>query len=436
MPYPAIPTQVKCQQCGRSFTAEITTIVDVGDDPSLKERLLRGEINRAVCPACGAGGLLSTPLVYHDPAKELLLTYMPPEMGLSSADQERFLGRLVTTVMNALPPEQRKGYFLRPRTMLTMDSLLDTILEADGISKETLQAQRQRMNLLNQLVAAVDDDKTLDQLVEGHKAELNYEFFLLLADVIDAQADQPQAAQLLGRLREKLLQRVKPAMPEVAPADASYDQVADLLLGSVGTDAWRTNVALNLDRLDYGFFLRLTERIDAAEGEQHDKLADLRSRLLAELEELRNASQRAEDEATLLIMQLLEAQDVHAAVTEHLSEYDDAFFAVLQRYLRAAQQKNDARRVDQLQELLFAVRDAKEAELPPALRLLTRLTRATTLEESNAILEEQRGLVNADFLKQLDAYLEWAKEHLPQAELERLQQVRQQAQAKATILRA
>jgi len=415
--------------------AEITTIIDVGADPESKERLLRGQINRAVCPDCGAGGLLSSPLLYHDPAKELLLTYMPAELGLSNDDQERFLGRLVNTVMDSLPPEQRKGYFLRPRTLLTFESLLDTILEADGISKEALQAQRQRMSLLNQLIAAVDDDATLDQLVADHKAELNYEFFLLLAEVIEAEREQGQPDDAFEQLRDKLLERVNPAMPQAAAPDASYDQVADLLLESLDGEAWRANVALNYERLDYGFFQRLTARIEAAEGEQRDHLLELREKLLQELDALRNASQQAQDDAALLIMQLLEADDLAAAATEHLREYDEAFFVVLQRYLRTAQQKGDTRRVERLQRLMEAVRNAIEGQLPPELRLITRLSRAQSLEESGAILEENRSLLNDAFLQQFDAYLDSAKEQLGADELARLHEIREQAHAKMTIQR-
>ncbi|MEN6479357.1 MAG: CpXC domain-containing protein [Anaerolineales bacterium] len=436
MPYPGIPTQVKCPQCGRSFVTEIMTILDVGEDPTVKERLLRGQINRAICPQCGAGGLLSTPLLYHDPAKELLLTYMPPELGLSSDDQERFLGRLVNTVMNNTPPEQRKGYFLQPRTMLTLDSLLDTILEADGISKEALQAQRERVALLNQLLAAVDDDPTLEKLIAEHKDKLTYEFFLLLADLIDAEEQEDEGRELIARLRDKLLERVQPAMPQAAPAEASYDEVADLLLAALGTDAWRTNVVLNYERLDYGFFQRLTARIDAAQGEQQQRLTELRDQLLQELDEIRQASERAQDEAGLLLMQILEADDLTAAVEEHVAEFDEAFFAVLQRYLRAAQQKGDTARVERLQQVMLAVRNAIEAQLPPPLRLLTRLSRTTSLEESNAVLEENRGLLDDTFLQQFDAYIASAEEHLPQQEIERLRQIRAQAQAKMSILRA
>jgi len=90
---------------------------------------------------------------------------------LAFCQQEHIVGGLVNAVMNRLPPEQRKGYFLQPRTAITLDGLFDAILEADGVSREVLERQRARLRLVNELLAAVDDDKTLDALVEQHHAD-------------------------------------------------------------------------------------------------------------------------------------------------------------------------------------------------------------------------------------------------------------------------
>ena len=158
MPVPSIPVSVNCPKCGKSFIVQVKSVIDVGQEPELKEAFLRGRVNYAECPECGTGGMLSSALVYHDPAKELLITYVPTELGLSSDDREKYVGSLVSAVMNGLPPEERKGYFLQPKTALSLEGLFDTILEADGISKEELEQQRARLSLIGQLLAAVDDD--------------------------------------------------------------------------------------------------------------------------------------------------------------------------------------------------------------------------------------------------------------------------------------
>jgi hypothetical protein len=52
----------------------IEQLVDAESDPGSKARLLSGALNRVRCPVCSWEGQLAAPLVYHDPAHELLLT--------------------------------------------------------------------------------------------------------------------------------------------------------------------------------------------------------------------------------------------------------------------------------------------------------------------------------------------------------------------------
>jgi len=47
MPFPPMPTQVNCPQCKTRFVAQLHTIVDVGENPELKEQLQRGQITYA-----------------------------------------------------------------------------------------------------------------------------------------------------------------------------------------------------------------------------------------------------------------------------------------------------------------------------------------------------------------------------------------------------
>lgn len=443
MPFAPMPTPIRCPQCSTSFVVEVYTIVDVGEEPELKEQLLRGQINYARCPNCGAGGMLSSPLLYHDPEKELLIAYIPTEMGYTADQQEHVIGGLVNAVMNRLPPEKRKAYFLQPRRALTLDGLFDAILEADGVSREVLEGQRARLRLVNELLAAVDDDKTLDAMVEQHRAELDYEFFLLLSNLIDADAgvEGDEQAATLTQLRDKLLERVTPAMPRTAPRDASYDQLIDMLSGEEAAKTWRTTIALNRQRLDYGFFQALTARIDAAQASGDDATAEaltaLRQRILDELDAQNRLVRDAEDQASLLVMQLLEAPDVHAAVREHRDEIDDVFLMVLARLQAAAARRQDEARTARLTALLDATLEMLEEHLPPEERLLNRLLRTSTLDEANALLEEQRGLLNETFLARFDEYLAELEQHgEDSALLEHLRQVRAQAQAKMTILRA
>ena len=123
-------TQINCPKCRQPMVADVQQLFDAGADPQAKQMLLTGAFNIAQCPHCGYQGNLSAPIVYHDPAKELLLTFFPPEMMLPREEQERIIGPLLTRVMNSLPQEQRKGYLLNPQSMFTMQGLIERILEA------------------------------------------------------------------------------------------------------------------------------------------------------------------------------------------------------------------------------------------------------------------------------------------------------------------
>ena len=132
--------QVRCPRCQTPFAAPIINVVDVKRYPQLKAALLSGELNRAACPSCGAVSALSVPLVYHDPDKELLLVLIPSELNLPPDQQQRLIGGLVQAVMSNVPAEERKSYFLRPETLLSRQRLVERILEADGVTREMLEA--------------------------------------------------------------------------------------------------------------------------------------------------------------------------------------------------------------------------------------------------------------------------------------------------------
>ena len=442
MPFPALPTQIRCPRCDTSFVAQVRTVIDVGQEPELKEQFLRGQVNYVQCPQCGGGGLLSTVLVYHDPAKELLLTYVPAELNMPADQQEKLIGGLVNAIMNELPAEARKAYFLQPKAVLTVDSLYDTILEADGISKEALEAQRAKLKLINTLLAAVEDDKTLDKLVEEHRGELTYEFFLLLSDAIEAhQADgHDDRAQAMQSLREKLLQRVTPVMPTTSPKGSTYDELIELLRKAQGGSEWRSTIAVNRPRLDYGFFQALTAKIEAAQvandRETVTKLTELRQKILEELDSQDKRIREAQDGASLLIMELSEAQDLEAAVRQHSEEINEIFIGLLVRYQDAAKARNDTARAQKLGKILDTAINVIEEKLPPDVRLINKLLRAEHPEGTNAILEEYRGLLTDAFLETYDKYIADLEKARDKELAEHLKAVRGQIVAKMSILRA
>ena len=198
-------TQTSCPRCRQPILAQVEQLFDVNADPQAKQRLLSGQANYVRCSHCGYEGMLSIPIVYHDASKELLLTYFPPELGVAMNEQERLIGPMITQAVNRLAPEQRKAYILRPQSMFTMQTMLEKILEADGITKEDIQKSQQRMALLERLMTVSPASRV--DVIKQEEANIDQSFFMLLSRIMEAtlaQGDQNAARQLAG-LQQDLL---------------------------------------------------------------------------------------------------------------------------------------------------------------------------------------------------------------------------------------
>jgi DNA-directed RNA polymerase subunit RPC12/RpoP len=113
-------TITNCPRCKTRVPVEFQQVFDLNVDPQAKNRFLSRNYNLISCPTCGYQGNMATPLVYHDPEKELLLTYFPAELGLPVNEQEKILGPIITGVVNALPNDKKKGYLFSPGAMFTL----------------------------------------------------------------------------------------------------------------------------------------------------------------------------------------------------------------------------------------------------------------------------------------------------------------------------
>src|SRR5262245_20021163 len=269
----AIPPQaiqLTCPNCRAPMRAQLVTLIDVGRQPELKNYLLAGQLNLAVCPNCGTPAMVAAPLIYHDPAKQLFLVHFPQQLNARPDEQERFIGDATQAIMRGMPADAPRGYLLNPRRFLTLNSLVDTILEADGISREMVEAQRARVDLIGLLAEAYEQgEEQLAQVVEQHKDALDYELFATLTAFAEASAQggRDDSAELLLGLRQKLIELTgvdAGAISEPEGEDISLDEVIERLADA---DAVELEEIIGEVRpaIDYGFFEEWTKRIDAAE---------------------------------------------------------------------------------------------------------------------------------------------------------------------------
>src|SRR5476651_2720272 len=176
-------TQITCPNCRRPFSAILEQVIDAGRDPQAKARLLSGRTNLVTCPNCSYQSMVSTPMVYHDASKSLLLIYIPMELSLPKTEQERLVGSLTNAIINSLPQDQRRGYLFTPKMALTMQGLIEMVLEGDGITKEMIEAQRVKMRLVETFLQV--DPEQIPALVKEHDDKLDNEFFSMMTAVAE-----------------------------------------------------------------------------------------------------------------------------------------------------------------------------------------------------------------------------------------------------------
>ncbi|MCA9913918.1 MAG: CpXC domain-containing protein, partial [Anaerolineae bacterium] len=168
-------TTIQCVQCHQPVRAVVRSLIDAQQDPEAKVHLLSGRLNAAPCPSCGAINTVMTPLLYHDASKELLISFVPMEMGLSKDAQEKAIGELMRQLTGNLGNSGFKGYLLQPRQALTLQGLVEQVLQADGVTPQMMEAQRERVRLVEMFIQSPEEN--LPALVQEYDAKIDAEFF-------------------------------------------------------------------------------------------------------------------------------------------------------------------------------------------------------------------------------------------------------------------
>jgi len=427
---PTLPIEVACPTCGQKYSAQVQSIIDMKENPELKSALLAGRMNAVSCPKCGAVGALSTPLLYHDADKELLLIYVPPELNLPMTEREKLTGSLVNALMSALPAGARRGYFLNPRQMLTRESLVEEILKADGITREMLEEQRARARLLEQLLASNDDEVELSRLITENKERIDYSFFLTLAAAAEESEafGQEDVAKRLLALRDRLLEEVPVALPEPLPLDTPVADVVEKALATTDEEAQWAFVLYNRPLLDYAFFQELTRRIDQADEEAARPLRELRSRLLDLTESLDKQARQVQASKLKLLEEIVGSENPTETLKQHRQHIDLTFMSILSAAIRQAREAGDESRVQRLLSINDAVMDLLQEGLPPQFRLVNELLAAPGPDEAAQLLEARRSEWDADLLDVLDTLAEDLQERGREETSVRIQQLRRRAE--------
>lgn len=432
-------TSVPCPNCRQPVLIDLTRLFDLNSDPQAKDALLSGSANTFQCPNCHYQGVYPTPLVYHDPDKQLLLTYFPPELNTPITEQEKTIGPLIKKVMDDLPPEKRKAYLFKPQTMLTRQRLLETILEADGITPEMMKAQQEKLLLLQQLVNI--SPESLPVQISQNDEKIDEELFVLLSRLAQASAaagDQ-QSVQALSNLQQALLQHStvgKAAalqasetraaineLQELSKAGITRENLLDLLVKNTESEIRLTTIAsMARGGLDYTFFQTLTDKIDQTTGEEQTRLVTLREKLLTIVEAVDEAMKAQVEESQKLLQDILAAEDIAAATEEALPKINQAFTDVLNSELTTAQKTDDTAKLTKLVVIVSVLRAASTSGA--VLQVIEEMLQLETAEERQNVLEAAGEAINDEFSQTLSSLISQVESQGDQPELiEKLKEI-------------
>lgn len=406
-------TQTSCPTCRQPVVVEIQQLFDLVQDPQAKQKLLSNTVNVMQCPSCGYHGMVSVPIVYHDPEKELLLTFFPPNLNAPLNEQEKQIGPLINRIMTSLPQEKRKAYLLQPQSMFTYQTLVEKILEADGITKEMLEEQQKRIKLLEKLITSPKENR-LQIMMEEEKL-FDIGFFTLFSRIVQstiAQGDESSKKELI-ELQQLLFENTKvgkelfgqaketetalKALQEAGKDGLTREKLLDVIISIKSDVGLSTIVSYVRTGLDYAFFQSLTEKIDkTTEPEEKKNLMDLREKLLAMTDEIDKHLKEEFENSKALLENFLGAENIEAEVMKSVESISELFVQNLESELTQARKKGDLDRINKLEQVMIVIE--KFSSPSEGVKLLEALLDTKTDEEINVLLGEKKEEINDEFL--------------------------------------
>jgi hypothetical protein len=429
---PPQPVAIKCPNCSTSFQTPVFQYVDVGQQPELKQALLSGRLNVAVCPKCGAGGLLATPLVYHDPDKQLFFSLFPQEVQAKPEEQERFIGALQQIAMQTVPADKSKGYLLNPRRFITLTSMLDAVLEAEGIPKEALIAQRRRTELLGRLLQAEEDEAAFAKLVEENKDALDYEFFVTISAYIEAsEAEQDQESfERFTVLRDKLVDLTGFNPANLSEDDQSSDAAIDALLAAE-SDKLEELIAEYRPVIDYDFYAALTDRAEAAraggDAAEAERIEARRTLILETTERMDREAQAMFEGAAQTLREVLHAEDLRQTLTERRDQLSEAFLLVVAANRETAQRSNMPEMIERLNEIERLAIEVVQESMSPEERFIGQLLSTEKPQDATKLLRQNAAKITPDLVKRINELAEEMGKNGRQEMTDRLRQLSREA---------
>jgi hypothetical protein len=410
-------TQVNCPSCRQPVIVEVQQMFDVAEDSLAKQKLLSNAVNFLHCPNCGYQGMLGVPLVYHDPENELLLTFFPPDLNTSVNEQEKQIGPMINRIIDRLPQEKRKAYLLQPQSMLTYQTLVEKVLESEGITKEMLEEQQKKVKLLERLLTTTKEDRL--SLIKEEESQIDAAFFSILNRIMQsvvAQGDEASKNELLElqqqlyentSMGKQLLQQRKEtenalkSLQEAGKDGLTREKLLDVILNAKTETEIATIVSLTHGGIDYAFYQLLSEKIETAKNEEEKKrLTGIREKLLELTEEINNQLKAEKEKTKEVLDKILQAENIEEATMQNANLINEFFVSNLELEISQARKKGDLERINKLEQVMVVIE--KLSTPAEEVQLLEKLIETKDEAELDLKIEENKDQLSEQFMNLLN----------------------------------
>lgn len=311
------------------------------------------------------------------------------------------------------------------------------MLEADGISREMIEAQRARVDLISRLAEAFEQgDEALTALVEQSRDQLDYEFFATLTAFAEAsaQASRDESASILLALRDRLLEITGFELDEEATSDEelNIDDVIDRLIAA-SDDEIEPVIGEVRPVIDYSFFEEWTNRIDAAEqaGDQAlvEQLTARRTLVRETVERMDRQAQEMFENGAVILNAVIDAPNLGVALREQADKVDEGFLLVLEAHIGAAQRAGRPDMVERLSEIQQLAAEILQEKLSPEDRFINELLQAETPQAATKLLRQNPVIITTTFVKRLNELADESEKNGRKPLADRLRQLAREAGA-------
>lgn len=371
-------------------------VIDVGRDPKLKSALLSGRLQN-----------LTAPFMYHDPSKQLAYVLMPMELNIRDMEQQRIIGQMTQAVMRSLPEEAPRGYLLQPRMFFSFQSLVEAILEQDGITPEMLKEQQQRADLIREWMR-ITDEESLRKSVRENDAKVDASLFELLAASIEAnvEAGREQSANALTGLQNVLVEEttfgrkmgVRMAAVDALRQSPTREVLIEQLVKAPDDETCEALIAMGRTLIDYLFFQMITSRVDAATGDEKERLVALRKQVQDIRDKIDAASRALMEQKADLINRILSNDKPEDIARANEQDIDDVFVSMLQANMQDAQQRHDEELLHALTGVYQIAMKIMSERQPPEIQMINALLMAKYPDETRRLLEEMGKSIDDRFV--------------------------------------